>query len=124
MRLYLKPISSMIFLLFWGYVAWTWVRWIKSGDKQSLKWQTITIIVGLCLATISSILSAFLYIHAVFTGGYPYYAPVELFCIRVGTLTSLLGLAATFAGKGRLRIPVAVISSLNLLLWFIDAVGQ
>lgn len=124
MRLYLKPITSILFLLFWGYLDWTWVRWIKSGDKQNPTWRSVTAIVGLCFATISTALSAFLYIHAVFTGGYGFYDPIELFCIRVGALTSLLGLAASFVGKGRLRIPVAVISSLNLLLWFIDAVTQ
>jgi hypothetical protein len=58
------------------------------------------------------------------TGGYPFYHPVELFCIRVGSLTALLGVAAALAGKGKPRLSVAVISSLNFLLWLLDAIWQ
>jgi hypothetical protein len=81
-------------------------------------------IAGLCLATISTVLSAFLFIHAAIVGGYPLGHPVELFCLRVGGQTALFGLIAAIAGKGKLRIPVSVISTFNLLVWFIDAVGQ
>src|SRR5258705_12873103 len=34
-------------------------------------------------------LSVFLFVHAVFTDGYPFYHPVELFCIRFGFSGSL-----------------------------------
>ena len=59
-----------------------------------------------------------------FTGGYPYYYPVELFYIRIGSLTALLGLVAALLGKGDLRLTVAAISTLNLLVWFADAMAQ
>jgi len=58
------------------------------------------------------------------TGGYDFYHPVELFCIRAGGLTALLGLATALAGKGKVRFSAALISLLNLLLWLMDAVGQ
>ena len=64
------------------------------------------------------------FIHATVTGGYPFYYPVELFCIRVDSLTALLGLVAALTRKGKLRLPVTVISILNLLLWFMDAMAQ
>jgi hypothetical protein len=64
------------------------------------------------------------FIHATVTGGYAFYHPVELFCIRVGSLTALLGLAARLTGRGKVRLAVTVISTLNLLLWFMDAVWQ
>ena len=81
-------------------------------------------VVGYCFATVSTVLSAFMFVHATFTGGYPFYHPVELFCIRVGTLTALLGLVATIFGKGRLRLPGGIVSGLNLLMWFADAMAQ
>ncbi|HEV2522784.1 MAG TPA: hypothetical protein VGT24_10430, partial [Candidatus Acidoferrales bacterium] len=57
-------------------------------------------------------------------GGYTYYHPVELFCIGAGTFTALLGIVGAVAGKGNVDGHVAVISILNLLLWFIDGVSQ
>jgi len=124
MRLYLRPISSFVFLLFCGYVIWRWVEWFRSKEKDTPRWRAVTAVAGLCFATVSTVLSAFLFIHATLTGGYPFYHPVELFCIRLGTLTALLGLVAAFAGKGRLRLHVAAISILNLLLWVMDAIAQ
>ena len=70
------------------------------------------------------ILWIFLFVHASFTGGYPFYHPVELFCIRYGSLTALLGLIASIVGKGKVRPHVAAISALNLLFWFADAMAQ
>jgi hypothetical protein len=39
-------------------------------------------------------------------------------------LAALLGLAAALVGKGKLRISVALIATLNLFLWFVDAMAQ
>jgi hypothetical protein len=88
------------------------------------KWRANAALAGLCLATFSTILAVFLFSHAVITGGYPFYHPVELFCIRYGFLTGLLGLLASIVGKGQLRPHVAAISTLNLVFWFIDAAAQ
>jgi hypothetical protein len=124
MHLYLEPISLLVDVLFLGYVTWNWVRWLRPGEKRLRTWRTVTIAAGLCFATISFILSEFLYIHTVITGGYPFYDPVELFCLRAGTLAALLGLTAALLGKGKLRLSIAVISVLNLLLWYVDAMAQ
>jgi hypothetical protein len=123
MHLFLTPIPVLIFILGWGYLVWNWVGWLKSG-LQIPKWRSVMNGVGLSLVTISSILATFLYVHAVFTGGYPYYHPTEMLCMGIGVLTALAGLAAAIAGKGKVRISVTVISMLNLLLWFIDGVSQ
>ena len=124
MRLYLRPFPSLVSLLFWGYVVWNWVAWLRSTQKDSPKWRAVTAVVGLCFATSSTILSAFLFVHASITGGYAFYHPVELFCIRVGSLTALLGIVCALMGKGKLRIHVAVVSVMNFLLWFADAMAQ
>jgi hypothetical protein len=81
------------------------------------------VVVGLCCATISTILDTFLYVHAVFTGGYPLFHPVELVCIQLGSLTAMLGIICALAGKGRLRLPVTIISIFNMLVWFSDAMS-
>lgn len=124
MPLYLRPIRSLIFVLLCAYVAWGWVGSFRLGEKVTPKWRASTAIAGLSLATFSTVLSVFLFVHATFTGGYPFYHPVELFCIRWGSLTALLGLAASLMGKGKLRLHVAAISIVNLLVWFGDAVAQ
>jgi hypothetical protein len=124
MHLHLEPISLLVNVLFLGYVAWNLVRWLRPGEKKLQTWRTATIAAGLCFATISSVLSEFLYIHAVITGGYPLFDPVELFCLRAGALAALLGLTAALVGKGKLRLSIAVISILNILLWYVDAMAQ
>jgi len=124
MKLYIEPVSLFLFTAFWTYIVWNWVRWLRSARGDAPRWRLALTFLGLCFATASSFLSAFLFIHAILTGGYPFYHPVELFCIRVGALTALLGLIGALLGKGKLRIPVAVMSTLNLLLWFMDAMWQ
>src|SRR6267378_7710155 len=100
MRLYVRPIFSLVSLLFWSYVVWTWVTWLRSTERYAPKWRAATAVAGLGSATVSTVLSAFLSIRATVTGGFPFYRPVELFCIRLGSLTALLGLVAAMAGKG------------------------
>jgi len=117
-------IPSLFFLSVCAYVVWEWVTWIRSKERVTPKWRGRTAIAGFCFATFSTILSVFLFVHAAFTGGYPFYHPIELFCIRVGSLTALLGIIASIASKGKLRPHIAVVSTLNLLLWFMDAMAQ
>ena len=124
MLLYVRPIPSLMFLLLTTYVTWKWVTWFKSAKTIMQDWRGYASFAGLCLATFSTALSVFLFIHATTTGGYSFYHPVELFCIRFGFLTALLGLVASIVGKGRLRLHVATISTANLLLWLVDAATQ
>lgn len=124
MKLYIQAIPWLLFSAFSTFVAWSWLRWARSARTDGPKWRLVVAVIGFSFATISTILSAFLYIHAVFTGGYAFYHPVELFCIRVGTLTALVGLIAVALGKGKLRLPGVFVSLLNLLVWFRDAMAQ
>lgn len=121
---YLRLIPFVLFVPFWAYVVWTWIRQLRADRGNAPKWRAVVAFFGLFCATASTVLSAFLFIHAAITGGYPFYHSVELFCIRVGGLTALLGIIAAIAGKGKVDGHVAVISTLNLLLWIMDAVGQ
>lgn len=124
MPAHMELIWWLFFLSLWGYLLWSWTIWFKSRDKTAPRWRAIAFVAGLCSATVSTILGAFLFVHATVTGGYAFYHPVELFCIRVGSLTALLGLAAGLTGRAKVRLAVTVISTLNLLLWFMDAVWQ
>jgi hypothetical protein len=120
---YLSLSASLLFLLLAAGVASTWFRWLRR-EELTPKWRAGTFLVGLCFVTFSTALSIFLLVHAAFTGGYSFYHPVELFCIRFGGLTALLGIVAATAGKGTLRIYVVALSTLNLLLWLMDDVAQ
>jgi hypothetical protein len=121
---YRRLIPLLLFVPFWAYVVWSWVRWLRADQRNIPQWRAVVASVGLFCATVSTVLSAFLFIHAVITGGYTFYHPVELFCIRAGSVTALFGIVAALAGKGNVDGHVAVISTLNLLLWFIDAMSQ
>jgi hypothetical protein len=121
---YLSLTDVLLLLLLGAGVASAWFRWLRQREELTPQWRAGTFLVGLCLATFSTALSIFLLVHAVFTGGYSFYHPAELFCIRFGGLSALLGTVASIAGKGSSRLYVALLSTLNLLLWFTDAVAQ
>jgi hypothetical protein len=77
---------------------------------------------GWVAATVSVALDAFLLIHVLFTGGFPFFHPIEMACGRVGGLTALLGLIAAATGKGQLRGPTALCSGIAFVSWWIWAV--
>ena len=114
----------LFFLLVCCYVVWTWVMRLASGDKAEPRWKAIVAVAGLCCATVSTSLYAFLCVHAVATGGYPYQHPAEVFCIWFGALMAILGIVSAIVGAGRLRGHVAIISIANFLLWFMAAMAQ
>jgi hypothetical protein len=125
MRLNLVLISLNIFFAFLcGYLLWSWTICLKSTKRARLGWRELLFFAGLCCATITTMLAVFIYVHARITGGYPFYDLVELFCIRCGGLTALLGMMFASAGKGRPQISVAIISGLCLLIWLADAMSQ
>ena len=121
-----RLIPLYVFLLvFYSYVGWNWIRWFhRKEDPAVPTWRIVIVLVGFGLATLSTCLDLFLTVHALFTGGYPFYHPVEMFCIRVGSLASVLGLFAAAFGKGKVRVATAVSSLVTLLLWFVDAATQ
>jgi hypothetical protein len=103
MQAHIEWIWWLFFLFLCGYLVWTWTTWFKSSDKANPRWRAIALAAGLFFATVSTVLDAFLFIHAAVTGGYRFYHPVELFCIRARGLTALLGLVAALTGRGRVR---------------------
>ena len=120
----MQILYALLFLLLCTDVVWEWFKLYRSRETVNPKWRSGTAVAGFCFATFSTVLSVFLFIHACLTGGYPFYHPVELFCIRFGFLAALLGLIASAVGKGKLRSHVAIISALNLFFWFADAMAQ
>jgi hypothetical protein len=90
-------------------------------------------LLGFVCATISTALSTWLYVHALYTGGYPVhytfkdgysgFHPVEWRLIQWGGLAALAGIVFAVASGGTGRTVVAVISVLNLLSWFGDAMS-
>jgi hypothetical protein len=105
-------------LVFWSYVTWSWAHWGTRSNSDAVsgtpRFRRAASVSGFSLATISVLLEAFLVVHAFFTGGYRYFNPIEMFCIRTVFLTALLAIIAALTGQGKLRVP-AVVSSVTSL---------
>ena len=113
---YFHLTSFIFFALYCGFLRWCWTTWFRSNPKILEKWRSAVLLAGLLSFTFSVMLNAYLYVHASYTGGYPFYHPVELMCIRWGTLTALLGIVAASVGTSSGRIPLAIISVLTTAL--------
>ena len=123
MSIRINWIWVFFFLSLTGYVVWAWTLYFRPSDNANPR-SRATIVAGLCCATVSTALDVYLYVHAVLTGGYPLFHPIELFCIRVGGLAAILGLVIALRKWNKLSGHVAIISFLNLLMWFMDAMSQ
>jgi fluoride ion exporter CrcB/FEX len=115
---------SIFFVLYCGFLIWCWVTWLKPKPKVLQNRRAAILLVGLLRATLSTTLAVYLYVHALYTGGYPFDHPVELMSIRWGALAALLGIVAAIVSKGRGRTPLAMISVLNLVFWFAAGMAQ
>ena len=79
---------------------------------------------GFALATVSLLLIVALAVHAVITGGLPYYHPILLRAMGIGILTALAGMMAAFIGTGQIENPTIAVSGLCLLIWFVELIAQ
>jgi hypothetical protein len=107
------------------YVVRSWMRWFRSGAKtvQPL-WRSGITTFGFAASTASLAAIIALIVHAVITGGLPYYHPVLTFAFRFGFLTALLGMIAALIGTGQLEVPTIVCSVSCLLIWLVEALAQ
>ncbi|SRR6266481_3682892 len=83
------------------YVARTWVRWSRSDVKLAKpKWRSAVTTFGFGASSTSLAVILALAVHALITGGLPYYHPVLMFSFRVGFWTASLGMIAALIGTG------------------------
>jgi hypothetical protein len=107
------------------YVARTWLRWSKSGTKwPDPQWRSIVATLGFVASSSSLLLIVGLAVHAIITGGFPYYSAPLMFAFRIGFLTSFAGIIGAVLGKGPLEIPTIISSLLCLLIWLMEAFAQ
>jgi hypothetical protein len=112
-------------IVFCAYVVRTWLRWSRSEVRFSPpRWRSGITTVGFGASTASLTLIVALGVHAIITGGFPYYSAPLMLAFRIGFLTALCGLAAALVGTGQLEAPTIVCSLLCLLIWFIEAMAQ
>ena len=124
MRGLLNPVPWLVLIGLPGYAIWQWRLWFTTLGPLVPRSRGATF-VGLCLATCSTALCAFLIVHAMFTGGYPYYHPIEMFFLGLGCLSAFLGfVCVVVAPKGKLSPHIAILSVMNSAIWFMDAVRQ
>ena len=123
----------IFYLLFCGLLIWCWAAWLRSRPEIFKSRRTSALFFGLICATVSTALSCYLYVHALYTGGYPIHPgfkdgysgfhPVELLCIQLGSGTALVAIICAITGKGAGRITLGVIAILDLLGWFVDVMA-
>src|SRR5277367_462699 len=124
---YFQTGSFIFYLLLCGSLIWIWISWLKSKPSVLRNWHGAAQLMGLGCATISTVLNTWLYVHALYTGGYAIhfgfrdgysgFHPVELRFMKWGSLTALAGIVCAAVGGRKNRILLAVISILNLLTW-------
>lgn len=107
------------------YVGRAWARWFRVESRLSRPhWRSIIVVLGFVASTVSLALIVFLAIHALATGGFPYYSSPLMFAFRIGFLTSITGILAALIGKGQLEKPTIISSLICLLIWIVEAAAQ
>lgn len=124
MHVYFDSLAlALALLLPWLYVVWRSVKILPRAEKL-LGWRPGCTFAALLFLTVSTGLAVFMATQTAFTGGYPDYDPVGMFCLRLGFFSALLSLLAAPAGVRKLRLSVSLLALINLLLWFIDGMAQ
>ena len=107
------------------YTVSTWLRWCRAEVRLSPpRWRSGIAVLGFGASTASLTLIVALGVHALITGGFPYYSPPLILAFRLGFLTALCGVVAALIGTGQLKVPTIVSSLLCLLIWFVEAMAQ
>jgi hypothetical protein len=114
---YFHTVSFIFYLLVCASLIWCWISWLKSKPSVLGKWRAATLLLGLVCATVSTVLTSWLYVHAMYTGGYAIhygfkdgysgFHPVEWRFMRWGSLTALAGIVCAAVGQGKGRIVLA-----------------
>jgi cytochrome b561 len=118
-------IAYVLLLVLFLYVVRAWLRWFRSDPRLGEpQWRSRIATLGFGASTASLLIILAVAIHAVITGGLPYYHPVLMLAFRLGFLTTVLGIAAGMVGTGQLETPNLVCSVSCLLIWFVEAMAQ
>jgi hypothetical protein len=115
----------VLLITFCAYVIRIWIRWSHAQVKLTApRWRSGITTLGFAASTASLIVIVAIGVHALFTGGLPYYSPLQMMAVRVGFLTALCGMLAALIGKGQLEVPTVISSLLCLLIWFVESIAK
>lgn len=106
-------------------LIWGWIKFARLPQLRTIT--SILSLLGLILTTASATLAVFMFVHAVRTGGYPYYDDRALHIYRWGMLLAVGGASLGIAGafqRGLLRWQPPVSSMCLLVLWVMGALGE
>jgi hypothetical protein len=107
------------------FAVFRWLRWSRNDNKAvEPQWRGTLALFGFAVSTLSLFAAVGLWIHALFTGGFPFYHPVLLFVLRIGFWAAVLGLLSGLIGKGQLRFPAIVCSVVCFVIWLSEAMAQ
>jgi hypothetical protein len=126
------PVGFITFLCFGllilgvgTFAVFRWWRWSRSNNRAvEPQWRGTLALFGFAVSTLSLFAAAGLWIHALFTGGFPLHHPALLFVLRIGFWAALLGLLSGLIGKGQLRFPAIVCSIVCFAIWLFEAMAQ
>jgi len=120
-----RLVVSGLLIAFSGYVVRAWVRWFRAQVRLTPpRWRSGITTVGFGASTLSLAAIVAVGVHALFTGGLPYYHPVLMVTFGVGFLTASVGVFAALIGTGQLEVPTIISSVLCLLIWLVEAMAQ
>jgi len=114
-----------LLIAFCVYVVRTWALWSRAEVKLNPpRWRSGITTIGFGASTASLAAIIALAVHALITGGLPYYHPILMLAFRIGFLTALCGVLAALIGTGQLEVPTIISSLLCLFIWFVEAMAQ
>jgi hypothetical protein len=107
------------------FAVFRWLQWSRNNRKAvEPQWRGESARFGFAVSTLSLFGAVGLWIHALFTGGFPYYHPVLLLILRIGLWAALVGFVSGLMGKGQLRFPAIVCSVVCFAIWLSEAMAQ
>jgi hypothetical protein len=126
------PVRFLSFLCFGlvmlsatAFAGVRWSQWSRNANKVvEPPWRGALTLIGFAVSTLSLLAALGLWIHALFTGGFPFYHPILLTFLRVGFWTAVMGLLSGLVGKGQLRLPTIVCSIVCFVVWLSEAMAQ
>jgi hypothetical protein len=119
----------MLLLLFLApfavYFVYGYRQWLRTPtNARQIGLRTSLSLIASALVAASLVLFVYTGVRARTNGGFPFYAPLLLSCIRSGFVLGALGFVFALPSKGPLRWPTVILAVMVSASWLIVATNE